>query len=177
VRRIGLRPTWAGFAWWLVAISAGVSVTQGCSVFRREPLDVPPGHQAVLGEVFISGFRRPHVVLDIAREDGSFQTELPVDTVRSDFLITLPKGRYQVTRLRINDGGQTFPDEAWFRIGATFDVGDAAVYVGTLALERVVFGRQLRVMVQDNYERTVPAIRARYPELPPAIARAIMRPA
>ena len=57
-----------------------------------------------------------------------------------------------------------------------FDVGDTAVYVGTLELERVVFARQLRVMVQDEYERTVPAMRARYPELPSVVARALMRP-
>jgi hypothetical protein len=161
----------------LAAVLLGVLAAAGCAAFRREPFEVPPGHQAVLGAVFISGFSQPHVVLDIAREDGSYQAELAVDAVRSEFLITLPRGRYQVTRLRINESGQTLPDEAWFRIGATFEVGDAAAYVGTLALERVVFARQLRVMVHDDYERTVPAIRARYPELPPAIVRAIMRPA
>jgi hypothetical protein len=145
-------------------------------MFREAPLDVPPGQQAVMGEVFISGFSMPHVVLDIAREDGSYQHELPVDAIRSPFVITLPPGRYQITRLRINDGGQMFPDEAWFRIGVAFDVGNTAVYVGTLLLERVVFARQLRVMVEDDYERALPAMRARYPELPAVIVRAIMRP-
>jgi hypothetical protein len=151
-------------------------VATGCAAFREAPLDVPPGQQAVVGEVFISGFSMPHVVLDIAREDGSYRHELAVDAIRSPFVITLPPGRYQVTRLRINDGGQVFPDEAWFQIGVVFDVGNTAVYVGTLLLERVVFARQLRVMVKDEYERTLPAMRARYPELPPAVARAIMRP-
>jgi hypothetical protein len=50
------------------------------------------------------------------------------------------------------------------------------VYVGTLRLERVVFVRQLRVLVRDDYERTVPTLRERYPELPSAIVRGLMRP-
>ncbi len=118
----------------------------------------------------------PHVVLDIARDDGTYRHELAVDSIQSPFVITLPPGRYQVTRLRINDGGPFVPDEAWFRIGVAFDVGDAAVYVGTLDLERVVFARQLRVMVKDEYERTLPELRARYPGLPPVIVRGIGRP-
>jgi hypothetical protein len=153
-----------------------VIVTTGCAAFREAPLEVPPGHQAVVGEVFIAGFSEPRVVLDVAREDGSYRHELPVDATRSPFVITLPPGRYQITRLRINESGRTFPDEAWFRVGVVFDVGDAAVYVGTLQIERVVFARQLRIMVQDEYERTVPAMRARYPELPSVVARALMRP-
>ena len=161
---------------WLAVVGLGAIVATGCAAFRQAPLDVPPGHQAVLGEVFISGFSTPHVVLDIAREDGSYRHELAVDAIRSPFVITLPPGRYQVTRLRINDMGQTLPDEAWFRIGVAFDVGNAAVYVGTLTLERVVFGRQLRITVEDDYERTLPAMRARHPELPSVVVRAIMRP-
>ena len=51
------------------------------------------------------------------------------------------------------------------------------MYVGTLQIERVVFLRQLRVTVEDEYESAVPAIRARYPELPPTITRSLMRPA
>jgi hypothetical protein len=138
---------------------------------------VPPGHQAVLGEISIAGFSEPSVVLDIAREDGSYRHELPVDGGRLQFVITLPPGRYQITRLRINESGRTFADETSFQVGAGFEVGRTAVYVGTLAIERVAFARQVRVAVQDEYERTVPAMRARYPELPPVVARALMRPA
>jgi hypothetical protein len=131
-----------------------------------------------MGGVVVAGFGAPpHVVLEIAREDGAFRHELPVDAVRSAFVITLPPGRYQVQRLRINDNGLNFPEEAWFRIGAEFTVGDTAVYVGTLELERVVFNRQLRVTIQDEYERAVAALRRQYPELPPVVGRAIMRPA
>jgi hypothetical protein len=147
-------------------------------MIRREPLEVPPGHQAVMGEIVVAGFGvPPHVVLDIAREDGSFRHELPVDAVRSTFVITLPPGRYQVQRLRINESGSAFPEEAWFRVGAEFTVGDTAVYVGTLELERVVFNRQLRVTIQDEYERAVATLRTQYPELPPVVGRALMRPA
>jgi hypothetical protein len=161
-----------------LAVVAVAIATAGCSMFRREPLDVPPGHQAVLGEIVVAGFGvPPHVVLDIAREDGSFRHELPVDAVRSTFVITLPPGRYQVQRLRINESGPAFPEEPWFRVGAEFTVGDTAVYVGTLALERVVFNRQLRVTVQDDYERALPVLRTQFPELPSVIGRALMRPA
>jgi hypothetical protein len=130
----------------------------------------------VLGEVFIAGFSQPHVVLDISREDGSYQHELAVDATRSPFVITLPPGRYRIARLRINESGQAFPEEAWFRIGVVFDVGNTAVYLGTLLLERIAFARQLRVVVKDEYERILPELRARYPELPPVVGRAIMRP-
>jgi hypothetical protein len=161
---------------WLAALALGALVAAGCAAFRRAPLDVPPGHQAVLGEVFIAGFSVRSVVLDIAREDGSYRHELPVDAGRSQFVITLPPGRYQITRLRINESGRTLPDEAWFPVGVEFEVGGAAVYVGTLQIKRVAFARQLRVAVHDEYDRTVSAMRARYPELPPVVARALMRP-
>jgi hypothetical protein len=146
----------------------------GCGA-RRAPLDVPPGHRVVLGEVDISGFGEPQVVLDIAREDGSFRHELAVDARRSPFAITLPPGRYQVTRLRLNEIGRTLPDEAVFPMRVAFEVGEAAaVYVGRLRIERVVFARELRVTVLDDYERAIPVFRARHPGLPPVVARALM---
>jgi hypothetical protein len=168
-------PVPAGPGRWTVALGLVVLVLAGCTAFRREPLDVPPGHQMIVGEVAIAGFSEPQVVLDIVREDGSYRTELPVGAPRTAFVITLPRGRYEVTRLRLNEGGRSFPEEASFRIGATFEVEDAAVYVGTLRIERVVFARQARVAVQDEYEKSVPALRLRYPELPSVIARAPMR--
>jgi hypothetical protein len=175
VKRLGPVAAPVGPGQWGAALGLGVLVLAGCSMFRREPLDVPPGHQVVLGEVAIAGFSERHVVLDIVREDGSYRTELPVSAPRTEFVITLPRGRYQVTRLRINESGQSFLSEAWFRIGATFEVGDAAVYVGTLTIERIVFAHQARIAVQDEYERRVPTLRRRYPELPSVIARAPMR--
>ena len=161
----------------LAAVALSI-VVAGCAMFRREPFEVPPGHQAVLGGIVVTGFGvPPHVVLDIVREDGTFRHELPVDAVRSPFVITVPPGRYLVQRLRINETGPSFPEEPWFRVGTEFTVGDTAVYVGTLELERVVFNRQLRVTVQDEYERAVPALRTQYPELPAVVGRALMRPA
>jgi hypothetical protein len=155
----------------MVALAVGA-----CATFRREPLDVPPGHQLVMGEVSLSGFGEPRVVIDIAREDGTFRHELAVDAARTPFVITLPPGRYQVTRLRLNESGRTYTDETGYPIRVEFEVRDAAVYVGTLRLERIVFAGQMRVLVQDEYDRTVPALRGRYPELPPVVVRGLMRP-
>jgi hypothetical protein len=160
----------------LVLLALGAALVPGCAAFREAPLDVPPGHQAVAGEVWIKGFSEPRIVLDVAREDGSYQHELVVDAAQSPFVITLPRGRYVIRRLRINDNGRVFPEEAWFRMSVVFDVGDTVVYVGTLDIERVVFARQLRVLVRDEYERTVPAMRKRYPELPSVVTRSLMRP-
>ena len=173
--RSGLRPPSRSRLRAVVAVVAATAIAAGCGL-RRAPLDVPPGHRLVLGEIAISAFAEPRVVLDIAREDGSFRHELPVDLSVSPFVITLPPGRYQVTRLRINENGRTFPEEASFPLRVTFEVGDApAVYVGRLQIERVVFARQLRVTVRDDYERAVPEFRARYPDLPSTIARAPMQ--
>jgi hypothetical protein len=160
----------------VVAVVAATAIAAGCGGFRPSLPEVPPGHRLVLGEVLIAGFSEPRVVLDIVRDDGTIRHELPVDLTLSPFVIVLPPGRYQVTRLRINESGRTFPEESHFPVGATFAVADsAAVWVGRLQIERVVFARQLRVTVLDDYERAMPEFRARYPELPPTIARAPMR--
>jgi hypothetical protein len=156
-------------------VLAATSIAAGCGL-GRSPLDVPPGHRLVLGEVAISAFPEPRVVLDIVREDGSIRHELPVDLSVSPFVIALPPGRYQVTRLRMNESGRVFPEEGAFPLRVTFEVGEApAVYVGRLQIERVVFARQLQVTVRDDYERAVPEFRARYPDLPATIARAPMK--
>jgi hypothetical protein len=85
----------AGATRWLAFLAVGALLIAGCGAFRREPLDVPPGHRVVLGEIFINGFSTPHLVLDLAREDGGFQEQLPVDAIRSQFVITLPPGHYR----------------------------------------------------------------------------------
>jgi hypothetical protein len=167
----------AGATRWLASLAVGALLIAGCGAFRREPLDVPPGHRVVLGEIFINGFSTPHLVLDLAREDGGFQEQLPVDAMRSQFVITLPPGHYLITNLRVNEQGRTGPETTNFRIAVKFDVGDPAVYIGTLQIERVAFLRQLRVTVKDEYESFVPAIRARYPELPSVITRSLAEPA
>jgi len=161
----------------LVALALGTLAAAGCAVFRAESLDVPPGHRLVLGRIDLTRFDQPSAVLVIAREDGTYRIDLPIDASWSPFVITLPPGRYQITQLRRIDSGQAVPEELTFPLRVAFEVGDAAaVYVGTLEIERAVFGRQLRVTVRDEYDRTVPAIRARHPDLPPVVARALMRP-
>ena len=162
---------------WLAVLVLTIIVAPGCAAFRRAPLDVPPGHRVVLGEVWTGGFDWPQVVLDIVRDGGGYQHELPVDATRTPFVITLPPGRYQITRLRINEGGRLLPDTPWFQVGVVFDVGAPAVYVGTIQIERVTFSPRLRVVVRDDHERTVPALRGRYPELPSTIERSLARPA
>ena len=58
-----------------------------------------------------------------------------------------------------------------------FDVGrEPAVYVGTLRL-RSSLGERVDVVVADEYDATVPALRARYPEIGEPVARSLFRPA
>jgi hypothetical protein len=158
---------------WLAVLAVGALLVAGCGAFRREPLDVPPGHKVVLGEIVVSGFPNPHLVFDLAREDGAFQLELPVDATRSPFVITVPPGHYVIKNVRVNEQGRTGPESTNFRVSITFDVGDPAVYVGTLRIERVNFLRQLRVTVKDEYESAVPAMRSRFPGLPAEITRSL----
>lgn len=175
MRRPGSRPPFRTRLGAVVVVLAATALAAACGL-RRAPLDVPPGHRLVLGEVAISGFAEPRVVLDIVREDGAIRHELPVDLRVSPFVIALPPGLYQMTRLRINESGRTFPEEGAFPLQVTFEVdGAPAVYVGRLQIERVVFARQLRVTVRDDYERAVPEFRSRYPDLPSTIARVLMR--
>jgi hypothetical protein len=174
VRRIWPRAARTSTGRLVLALAVTLGLAPGCTAFRREPLDVPPGHQMVLGGVLITGFSLSQLMLDIARDDGGYQTELPVGDFRNEFVITLPRGRYQIIRLRGTDSGRIASRQFWFRVGATFEVGDSAVYIGTLQIARML-GNEVRVAVQDEYERAVPALRARYPELPPVVARAAMR--
>jgi hypothetical protein len=175
VKRVGVRAAGSRHPRWLGALALGAVLVAGCAVFRSEPLDVPPGHQIVLGEIFLLGFSEQSLLLDFARDDGTFRRDVPVGAGRNRLVITLPPGRYEVVRLRINDMGRTFPMETWFPVGVVFEVGRTAAYVGTLGIERAGFGRQVRVEVRDEYERTVSEMRGRYPELPPVVARALMR--
>ena len=160
----------------VAALAMAALAGTGCAAFRDDPLDVPPGHQVVLGEVAVSGFSESHVTLDIAREDGTFRHELPIDLPRSPFVITLPPGRYLVIRLRLTETGRMVPDQLSHPLQIEFQVGGAAVYVGTIQIDRVVFGHQLRIQVRDDYDRTVPALRARHPGLPASVVRGLARP-
>ena len=174
MNRFGSRPV--GGARRLAALAVAALLVAGCGAFRRQPIDVPPGHRIVLGEIVTSGFATPQLILELTREDGSFQEELPIDFERSPFVITVPPGHYLITRIRVNEMGRTGPESSNFRLAITFDVNDPAVYIGTVRIERVSFLRQLRVTVVDEYERAVPAMRGRHPELPAEITRSLARP-
>jgi hypothetical protein len=160
----------------VAALVIGTLLVAGCGAFRREPLDVPPGQRVVLGEILTNGFSTTHLVLDLTREDGSFQESVTIDAKRSPLLITLPPGHYLIRTLRVNEQGRTGPETTNFWITVTFDVEAPATYLGTLRIERVAFLRQLRITVDDEYESAVPAFRERYPELPSEIVRSLMRP-
>jgi len=161
----------------VAALVAGALVVAGCSAFRREPIDVPPGHRIVLGEIALNGFPTTHLILDFTREDGGFQDSITIDATRSPFVITLPPGHYLIKNLRVNEQGRTGPETTNYWIAVAFDVDAPATYVGTVRIERQTFLRQLRITVDDEYETAVPMIRARYPGLPSEIARSLMRPA
>jgi hypothetical protein len=162
---------------WRAVLALAALAAAGCAVFRREPLDVPPGHRLVLGRVDIGRLGLSPVVLEIVREDKSYRHELSLDVARTTFLITLPPGRYQTVGLRLADSGRTFPNQLSFPLRVPFEVVDApAVYVGTLVVERVTFGQTVRAEVQDDYERTVSEIRARHPDLPAVVTRSLMQP-
>jgi hypothetical protein len=178
MNRVGARAAGSDCPRWprsLSVLALGAVLVTGCAAFRSEPLDVPPGHQIVLGEILLWGFSEQSLVLDFARDDGTFRRDVSVGAGRSRLVITLPPGRYQVVRLRVNDIGRAFPMVTSFPVGVVFEVGRTAAYVGTLEIERAGFGREVRVQVRDDYERTVSEMRGRYPELPPVVERALMR--
>ena len=158
----------------LVAAALGIVA---CGAFRPEPVDVPPGHRIVLGEIALTGFPTTHLILDFSREDGAFQDSITIDAMRSSFVITLPPGHYVIKNLRINEQGRTGPETTNFWISVGFDVDAPATYVGTVRIERVAFLRQLRITVDDEYETAIPMLRERHPGLPSEIARSLMRPA
>jgi hypothetical protein len=159
------------------ALAAAALGIVACGAFRPQPVDVPPGHRIVLGEIALSGFPTTHLTLDFSREDGGFQDSITIDAMRSSFVITLPPGHYVIKNLRVNDQGRTGPETTNFWISIAFDVDAPATYVGTVRIERVAFLRQLRITVDDEYETAVPTIRERHPGLPSEIARSLMRPA
>ena len=67
--RSGSRSIAAGYRCCLAALTLGALLAAGCAVFRREPLDVPPGHRLVSGGV------------DIARFGESLPLQVPFEVV------------------------------------------------------------------------------------------------
>jgi hypothetical protein len=147
-----------------------------CAAARRPALDPPPGHRAVLGRLDLSRFEVGEGALDIVRDDGTFSESVRAGWSRPDFAIALPPGRYLVTSLRAFPDKRRFPNEAVWDVGLRFDVGaEAAVYIGTIRVNSLQ-GRRLRVDVVDEYDDTVRILRARYADIPDAVARGLVSP-
>ncbi len=75
------------------------------------------------------------------------------------------------------DQRQTLPQDPIRYLAVVFDVGaEPAVYVGTLRLISSGSSR-VRAAVVDDYATTVPALRARYRDIPVEVVRSLFRPA
>ena len=154
---------------WAVPLMAA-----GCGVFGPVPLDVPPGHRAVLGRVDLSG-EVTEGALEIVKEDRTFEHALPVGPGPGAFAVVLPPGRYRIVRFRGAQQGKTFRDTLW-DLELAFEVGpEPAVYIGTLRLV-ATYGRAPRVSVTDEYDATLRALRRLYSDLPGVVTRRLISP-
>jgi len=155
-------------------LAVALAPALGCAALRPGRLDVPPGHRAVLGRIDLRSGALESLI-EIVREDGAFRHDLRSGLGQHDFVITLPPGRYRIARVRLLQDRQTLDQHPVRELRVTFEVGaEPAVYVGTLRLGEA-FGERLLVAVVDEYETTVPALRARYPDLTGTISRSLMR--
>jgi hypothetical protein len=156
------------------ALVAAAFLLIGCGLGRPTPLDLPPGHRAVLGRIEIARFEAPEALLEIVREDGTYRHDLPVGLGPRDFVIGLPPGRYRVRRLTLTPGRFPVGTSPLRELTVGFEVGSApAVYIGTLRLTGD-FGGRIETRVTDQYEETVPALRARHPDIGTDVARSLM---
>lgn len=162
---------------WLALVLLSLAMA-GCAVVRPGLLEVPPGYRVVLGRIDLSRFAASEALLEIVRDDGAIWLDLRVGAGRQDFVITLPPGRYRISRLRLVDDRQASPTHTILYLQVGFEVGpEPAVYVGTLRLLSALGGQKLDVTVADEYEQAVPALRARQPGIPETVARSLFRPA
>jgi hypothetical protein len=149
----------------------------GCGLGRPVPLDVLPGHRAVLARFEVGGFDASAVVLAVVREDGTYGTEVPLSPGGTDVALSLPPGSFLIPRLRVVQDGQTVPNVPIRYLAVGFSVGsEPATYIGTLRI-RGEFGDRVRLEVRDEYDRTVPALRGRYTDIPERVERALMKAA
>lgn len=155
---------------------AGLGAT-GCGALRPAPLDLAPGQRVVLGRVDLSGFEAQEGLLEIVRDDRTFEYALPVGRAPREFAIGLPPGRYRLTRLRAGKDRQGTPNQVvWDLVPLTFEVGaDPAVYIGTLRFASTFGGVQVSVV--DELEDTLRVLRVWYSDLPATVARALVTPA
>jgi hypothetical protein len=144
----------------------------GCGLARPAPLDVPPGQRVVVGRVDLNTNEIPEGIVEMARDDGTFDYPLAITRGTTDFAITLPPGRYRVARLRGGKDGPQVPNQVvWDVSPVTFEVGaEPAVYIGTLRF-RPSQGR-FRVLVVDELDATLRVVRRWHPDLP-AVVRSL----
>lgn len=146
----------------------------GCGAFGPVPLDVPPGHRAVLGRVDLLG-EVTEGTLDIVKDDRTFEHALPVGQGPGDFALVLPPGRYRIVRFRGAQQRQSVRAPVW-ELALAFEAGpEPAVYIGTLRLA-ATYGRAPRVAVTDEYEATLRTLRTWYSDLPAVVARRLLVP-
>lgn len=158
-------------------LAAALVAGAGCSMLGPQRLDIEPGFAVIVGEIDMRSVPEPQGLLQMVREDGAVRYDLPVQRGPFRFAVPLPPGRYRMVSLRVIDTAQVSPDHIDYLVGATFDVTMPAVYLGTVRFEREQFGAiRLRVVVVDDFDRTVPAVRARYPDLPATVERSLLRP-
>lgn len=163
-----------GPPWALGLLALALGALAGCAAVRRPALDPPPGHHVVVGRLDLSRFEVPEGILEIVREDGTFEEAVRAGELRREFALTLPPGRYRVLRLRAFRDGRVVPTQAVWDLEATFEVGGApAVYVGTLEVTAAP-GSRPRLRVLDQYADTLGVLRGQYADLPAAVARQLM---
>lgn len=160
--------------WGLGLLALVLGGLAGCAAVHRPVLDPAPGHHVVLGRLDLSRFEVPEGILEIVREDGTFEEAVRAGELRREFALTLPPGRYRVVRLRAFRDGRAVPTQAVWDLEATFEVGGApAVYVGTLEVTAAP-GSRPRLRVLDQYADTLGVLRGQYADLPAAVARRLM---
>ena len=154
--------------WLLIAV--------GCAALRPLSLDVPPGHRAVLGRLDVTGLGLSEGILELVKEDRTFEDTIHVSLGWREFAIALPPGRYLVTRLRAFKDSRFYPDLPLWDLKLAFDVGlEPAVYIGTLRFGARA-GRSMSIQVLDEYEDTLRTLRTRYSDLPATAARSLLQP-
>jgi len=130
-----------------------------------------------MGEIGMRGVATSDGLLEMVREDGAVRYDLPVHRETRPFAVSLPPGRYRMVRVRALDSLQVTPDQIDYPLGATVDVTAPAVYLGTVRLDQDGFAPgRLRMTVTDDFDRTVPALRARYLDIPATVERSLVRP-
>ncbi len=153
---------------------AALLLLAGCLAGPR--LDAPPGHRVVIGRLDISRLDATEAAIQVVADDGSLYDTVTVGLTPRDFAIALPPGRYRIVSVWAGRDRRV-PDFWSWPLRLAFDVGpEPAVYIGTLQFSSG-FASDVGVTVVDDYEKTLRAVRAWYPDLPATVARRLTTPA